>query len=125
MKRIVIAVALLLAVSCEECRDMRSLRVNEFARYIKRHNVVLVDVRTPEEHAEEHIPGTDFNIDVLDESFESQILDRISQDSNVAIYCRSGNRTKTAGAILVNNCYKVVELESGISGWKEAGKNVE
>ena len=78
------------------CRDMRSLGVNEFSRYLKRRNVVLIDVRTPEEYAEGHIPGTDFNINVLDNSFEREILDRISPDSHVAIYCRSGNRSKQA-----------------------------
>lgn len=57
------------AISCEMCRDMRSLGVNEFSRYLKRKNVVLVDVRTPDEYAEGHIPGTDFNINVLETGF--------------------------------------------------------
>ena len=125
MKKIAVLILFIIGTSCEMCRDMRSLGVNEFSRYLKRRNVVLVDVRTPEEYAEGHIPGTDFNINVLDDSFEREILDRISPDSHVAIYCRSGNRSKTAGAVLVNNCYKVVELESGFNGWKEAGKKIE
>ena len=45
------------------------LGVNEFSRYLKRKNVVLVDVRTPDEYAEGHIPGTDFNINVLETGF--------------------------------------------------------
>ena len=109
---------------CEMCRDMRSVGVNEFKRYIRRRTVVVIDVRTPEEHAEGHIPGTDYNFNVLDDSFESMILENISPESNVAIYCRSGKRSKAAGAVLVSNCYHVVELESGFNGWKEAGKPV-
>ena len=128
MKTIVIPIiltAIMSVMSCEMCRDMRSVGVNEFSRYLKRRNVVLVDVRTPQEHSEGHIPGTDFNIDVLDESFEKEILEKIPHDSNVAIYCRSGRRSKTAGAILESKCYKVVELESGFNGWKDAGKDIQ
>lgn len=126
MKRVIVFfIMIAAAVSCETCRDMKSLNVNEFARYLKRRNVVLIDVRTPEEHAQGHIPGTDFNFDVLEESFESMVLENISPDSNVAIYCRSGNRSKTAGAFLVSNCYRVVELGSGFNGWKESGRDLE
>lgn len=110
--------------ACEMCRDMRSVGVNEFKRYIKRRNVVVIDVRTPDEHKEGYIPGTDYNFNALDDSFESMILENIPHESNVAIYCRSGNRSKTAGAILVSNCYNVVELESGFKGWTEAGKPI-
>ena len=112
-------------LSCESCREMKSVGVKEFSRYLNRRNVVLIDVRTPEEHAEGHIVGTDYNFNVLDDSFERMILENISHDSQVAIYCRSGNRSKTAGVVLERNCYRVVELESGYKGWAEAGMDVE
>lgn len=127
MKRYIFVMMLLLtaAVSCEMCRGMRSVGVREFSRYVNKKNVVVIDVRTAEEYSQGHIAGTDFNFDVLDESFEKMILENVSPDSTVAIYCRSGNRSKTAGAVLEKNCYHVIELESGFNGWVEAGKAVE
>ena len=108
-----------------QTNKFRTVDVTEFAKAVSDTSYVVLDVRTPAEHAEGHIPGTHFNIDVLDESFEKEILEKIPHDSNVAIYCRSGRRSKTAGAILESNCYKVVELESGFNGWKDAGKDIQ
>ena len=117
MKKIAVVLLLIIGTSCEMCRDMRSLGVNEFSRYLKRRNVVLIDVRTPEEYAEGHIPGTDFNINVLDDSFEREILDRISPDSHVAIYCRSGNRSRQAALKLSSMGYTNVIEFGGIMDW--------
>ena len=47
----------------------RSLDVKEFARYIERGDVVLVDVRTPEEFSAGHITGVDRNLDVRSATF--------------------------------------------------------
>ena len=98
-----------------------SLSADEFAALIDSVDVVLVDVRTPTEHDSGHIPGTAFNIDVKSDSFllESQIS--LKKDRAVAIYCRSGNRSKTAGEILAKDGYTVYELSTGFNGWLEAG----
>ena len=42
----------------------------------------------------------------------------------IAVYCRSGHRSKVAAGILAKNGYRVMELESGFNGWKAAGKPV-
>ena len=49
---------------------------------------------------------------------------KLPSDKTIAIYCRSGNRSKTAARILVDKGYKVVELASGFNGWVAAGKEV-
>ena len=109
-----------------QTNKFKTVDAKEFAAFIKdTAKVTVLDVRTAAEHAEGFIPETHFNIDVLDESFEKEILEKIPHDSIVAIYCRSGRRSKTAGAILESNCYKVVELESGFNGWKDAGKDIQ
>ena len=46
------------------------------------------------------------------------------KDKPVALYCRSGNRSKTAARILADKGYEVVELGTGFRGWVAAGKNV-
>ena len=126
MKRIFRSVcALLLSALCYSCNDkaeFRSVDVTEFIQVIAEKDVVLLDVRTADEHAAGHIDGTSLHIDVLKEDFEEQALAQIKKGSTVALYCRSGNRSKRAASILAANGYKVIELATGYKGWVETTK---
>lgn len=98
-----------------------SITALEFSELLSSKDVVLIDVRTKEEHENGHIPGTDYNIDVKGDSFilQSQVL--LSKSTPVALYCRSGNRSKTAAALLAKKGYEIYELATGFNGWIEAG----
>ena len=96
--------------------------VNEFEKVIADTTVVLLDVRTPAEHAEGFIPGTHFNIDVLEDTYTKVATETLPKDKPVALYCRSGNRSKNAARILADNGYQVIELGTGFRGWVAAGK---
>lgn len=103
----------------------RTVDVAEFAKAVADTSYVVVDVRTPAEHAAGHIPGTQFNIDVLEDSYTKTALKVLPKDRPVALYCRSGNRSKNAARILAENGYQVLELGTGFRGWSAAGKKVE
>lgn len=105
-------------------QSFRSVTVGEFEKSVSDTSYTVLDVRTPEEHAQGHITGTDYNIDVLDRSFEKEALKTLPKDKPVALYCRSGNRSKNAARILSLNGYEVIELASGFRGWQAAGKPV-
>lgn len=105
-----------------QTNDFKIVDANEFAKYIQDKNVTVLDVRTPAEHAEGYIPGTDFNIDVLDDSYTKIATEKLPKDKPVALYCRSGNRSKKAAKILADKGYEVVELGTGFRGWVAAGK---
>ena len=98
--------------------------VAEFAKAVADTSYVVLDVRTPAEHAEGHIPGTHFNIDVLEDDYTETALKVLPKDRPVALYCRSGNRSKNAARILAENGYQVLELGTGFRGWVAAGKKV-
>ena len=108
-----------------QTNDFKIVDANEFAKYIQDKNVTVLDVRTPSEHAEGYIPGTDFNIDVLEDSYTKIATEKLPKDKPVALYCRSGNRSKKAAKILSDKGYKVVELGTGFRGWVAAGKKVQ
>ena len=108
-----------------QTNDFKIVDANEFAKYIQDKNVTVLDVRTPAEHAEGYIPGTDFNIDVLKDSYTKIATEKLLKDKPVALYCRSGNRSKKAAKILADKGYKVVELGTGFRGWVAAGKKVQ
>ena len=119
---VLIAVISFFGVSCQAQEAFRSVDVAEFELAVADESYVVLDVRTPEEHAEGHISGTDFNIDVLGEDFTTEALAVLPKDRSVALYCRSGNRSKRAAQILAENGYVVVELAVGYKGWVAAGK---
>ena len=107
-----------------QTNDFKIVDADKFAKFIQENNVTVLDVRTPAEHAEGYIPGTDFNIDVLDDSYTRIATGKLPKEKPVALYCRSGNRSKKAARILVDKGYEVVELGTGFRGWVAAGKKV-
>ena len=97
----------------------KSVEVEEFAKVIADTSVIRLDVRTPEEYAEGHIDNA-INIDVKNDSLESKALSTLPKDKTIALYCRSGRRSKNAAKILSAHGYIVVELNSGYNGWKKS-----
>ena len=128
MKRIFLAIIMSFAflnILAQDKLPFKSVGVSEFAKAVADTSYVVLDVRTAEEYAEAHIPGTDFNIDVLEEGFKAEALKLLPKGKLVALYCRSGNRSKNAAKILSESGYNVVELSTGIRGWIAAGKETE
>ena len=101
---------------CKSDTPFTSVEAEAFAREINNPEVQLVDVRTPEEYAEGHIPGA-VNMNVNDASFDKQIAS-LDKNRPVALYCRSGRRSKIAATRIAKAGYKVVELNGGILSWK-------
>lgn len=75
------------------------------------------------EYSEGHIAKT-ININVMDDSFSSMADSLLQKDRPVAVYCRSGKRSKKA-RYLSKKGYKVFELDKGFNSWQEAGKEIE
>ena len=108
-----------------QTNKFKTVDVAGFAKAVADTSYIVLDVRTPAEHAEGHIPGTHFNIDVLEDDYAETALKTLPKDKPVALYCRSGNRSKNAASILAEKGYQVLELGTGFRGWVAAGKKVE
>lgn len=86
--------------SCQQKEgQFKSVSVDDFSTLIANPEVQLLDVRTVAEYSEGHVPHS-ININVLDESFETMTDSTLQKDKPVAVYCRSGKRSKKAAAIL-------------------------
>ena len=111
--------------ACTGNKDIKykNLSSAQFEELIKDTNIQLVDVRTLAEHMEGHIPGS-LNINVKDEQFSSCADDLLDKDKEVAVYCRSGRRSRTAADILVKKGFKVYNLDKGILNWIEEGRDI-
>lgn len=108
-----------------QTNKFKTVDVKEFAAIIKdTTKVTVLDVRTAEEHADGYIPGAHCNIDVLKDTYTRIATESLPKDKPVALYCRSGNRSKNAARILAEKGYEVVELGGGFRGWVAAGNKI-
>ena len=102
----------------------KNLTSGQFEMLIQDKNVQLLDVRTPAEYSEGHIPAS-INLNAMDENFASHIDDALSKEFPVAIYCRSGKRSRKAAHLLTKKGFVVYNLDKGINNWKEEGRDIE
>ena len=85
----------------------------------------LIDVRSPEEHAEGVIPGTDRNIEF------NQIKARHREigaklDDHIVVYCQSGHRSNIAAEALADLGYRhVYNVNGSMNAWLNAGYPVQ
>ena len=93
---------------------------------------VIIDIRSSNEWVETGIIAgaetvTAFSADgKLHSDFRKKFFSLIkSKDTPIVLYCRSGNRSKRLGNVLVNqgNYTNVSHLSKGIIGWTKDGKN--
>jgi len=77
---------------------------------------LVLDVREQEEYDEKHIPGAVlFPVGMIDgETAEGVIPEK---DTTILVYCRSGNRSKTASQKLADLGYTQVYEFGGINDW--------
>jgi len=82
---------------------------------------ILIDVRSPEEHQEGFIPGTDFSIDFREIQNRAQEI-HAALDSHIVVYCQSSHRSNIAAETLMSLGYKhVYNVKGSMNAWEEAG----
>lgn len=101
---------------CQAKVPFRSVDATAFSHELANPAMQLIDVRTAAEYAEGHIPGATL-MDVGSENFDAMIRG-LDKERPVALYCRSGRRSKMAAERVAKAGYEVVELDGGILSWK-------
>ena len=78
--------------------------------------VVILDVREQHEYDSGHIPGAVLlPVGTITEDTAAAVIDEL--DMIVLVYCRSGNRSKTASQALADLGYTNVYEFGGINDW--------
>ena len=96
---------------------IKRLSPTEFKAQVQDKNVQLVDVRTPREYDQGHIPGA-INIDFYSRKFTSE-FNELAKDKAVYVYCRSGKRSSySAKKIAALGFTKIYDLQGGILNYK-------
>lgn len=111
-------------------RRIRSATADDIADSVLSGEIVVVDVREPDEFEQGHIPGAvniprgwlEFKADPTCPAYD----ERIGPDKPILIYCPFGGRSALATAALQELEYaNVTNLEGGLEAWKNAGYPVE
>jgi len=97
-------------ISSEELQD--KMERNE--------DFLLLDVRTPMEHASHAIEGS-YLLPVQELNYR---VHELPKDREIVVYCRVGNRSAFAAAYLSRLGYRVKNLEGGILSWASAGQGM-
>ena len=88
-------------------------------------DIVVLDVRTPAEHAEGHLPGTVINVDFKAENFREEAA-KLDRDTAYLVHCRSGGRSTSSLEILKELGFKKLHhLDGGVMAWTESGETLE
>tara|TARA_B100000900_G_C19956530_1_gene463899 strand:+ start:26 stop:442 length:417 start_codon:yes stop_codon:yes gene_type:complete len=96
-----------------------NMKAREAAKMLKENpKAIVLDIRTPAEFNEGHIPGA-VNIDYKADSFESE-LEKLDRDTTYVMHCRSGRRSANSFEAFRKLGFKnIIHMDDGILGWKQ------
>ena len=111
-----ITLILILGLAFWFCEDLATIEIKNAINLLDNDAYYFLDVRTAEEHKIKSIPDTDC---IPVQEIEKRIveLDKY-RDKKIIVYCRSGNRSRTATKILKENGFKAFNMLGGMNGWK-------
>lgn len=122
MKKWICILLLLLLTGCQmtagEAAGYQQIKAEEAKQMMEgeKKDLVILDVREQEEYDEAHIPGAVLlPVGMIDEDTAAGVIPE--KDTVVLVYCRSGNRSKTAAKALAELGYTQVYEFGGIKDW--------
>lgn len=97
------------------CAQISSKPITEVSQS-EMNDVIILDVRTPEEFAAGHLPNAQ-NMNWYDEDFVTKI-EALSKSETIYVYCKKGGRSLKAQEKLKSLGYtKVINLEGGYDAY--------
>ncbi|MFN7116040.1 MAG: rhodanese-like domain-containing protein [Saprospiraceae bacterium] len=103
----------------QKAASYQDLTITDFKQKMNQENVVVLDVRTPQETAAGKIKNA-IEIDYTSSDFTNKIK-QLDKRKTYLVYCQAGLRSSKACNIMVNNGFdKVYNLTGGFSAWKRA-----
>ena len=96
--------------------DYQQISQEEAKEMMDTQDVIILDVREQDEYDSGHIPSAVLlPVGTIDEETAAEVIPE--KDSTVLVYCRSGNRSKTASSALAELGYTNIYEFGGINTW--------
>jgi rhodanese-related sulfurtransferase len=101
----------------------KDVDVQEFDKLRQEKKHVVLDVRTPREFQEGHLPEA-VNVDIQSNDFEKKIRD-LDPERVYLVYCAAGVRSARACDVMEKmEFHRLYNMLGGMKEWKKAGKDV-
>jgi rhodanese-related sulfurtransferase len=116
MKKISSFLILIILVLLTACGNAgyKNVSTEDAKKLIENNEVVVLDVRTPEEFQGGHIPNATL---IPLQELENR-LNEIDKKKGYLVVCRSGNRSAQASEILSNNGFSTIyNMTGGMNNW--------
>ncbi|NJK95331.1 MAG: rhodanese-like domain-containing protein [Bacteroidales bacterium] len=113
---VIVLFLVVLNIHAQNITEVQSSKVNDMLKTDK--GWVVLDVRTPQEFSQGHLPGA-LNIDI----YQNNALEKISKlnkDAKYIVYCRTRNRSGVVSDFMIQKGFKTVyQMVDGIAGWNQ------
>jgi len=94
-----------------------TISTTAFSKAIAQNGAQILDVRTASEYQSGHIANA-LQANWLDPKEFKNRTQHLDKSKTIYIYCQSGGRSASAQTALMQDGFKVVNLEGGMSNWK-------
>ena len=108
----------------KQVQNIREIDVTTLYKIISQNSITLLDVRTPQEYAQAHVPSA---TSVPLQDLESQLSTlALKKNQDIYLICAVGGRSFRAAQKLQQLGYhQVINVRGGTRGWQEKGYPVE
>ena len=104
-----------------ESSDLTAAQALEFLS--AENDVIVLDVRTPQEFSAGHIEGA-LNLDIKQDGFKERLA-KLEKGNAFLVHCASGRRSQLSVAIMEELGFEnIYHLDGGFNAWKQAGNPV-
>jgi len=124
MKNIFLAILGLFFTQSAFSADVSEMTQQQLLSQPKDSKLLILDVRTPQEFAQGHVPGA---VNISHTEIENRLSEILKgKDEPVVVYCRSGVRAGKALDILKQQGFSDLHhLQGGMLGWEKAQLAIE
>lgn len=96
---------------------MKNIEQDKFLEYANSGEYVILDVRQPVECVSGKVPNAQ-ELDFMDRTFFMEEISKLDKDKKYLVYCRSGNRSGQACAMMDNMGFgDTNNLIGGLLSW--------
>lgn len=107
-----------------EKQTVQRIDVDQFDQKRHEKDAVVLDVRTPSEYADGHVPGA-VNLDIHDPEFDQKI-EHLDKSKTYLVHCAKGVRSATAVKKMSGLGFAgLFDFHGGFSAWENAHKPIE
>jgi len=116
--------ALVLFSACTNNANTRDISATDLVNQLGHSNILILDVRSPQEYAAGHVPGA---INLPHTSVASQIKTlQKHKNETIVLYCKSGHRASIAEQTLTDAGFKqLLHLDGDMDGWQAGNYPIE